>query len=203
MTETATLRSRLPATMVTLAASVVVVAGMKAAQTLVVPFMLSLFLAIIAAPAVNWLQQRRVPAAVAVLLVVMIMLAILTIFGGLIGGTVNRFIAAIPQYQARLDGLVASIPGTLERFNLELSQSDLQEVLAPGSVMSWVGGGLKGLAAILSNTFMIALIVVFMLLEGIWLPVKLRVAFGEDSAVVGREGELRRWPPRAGRAALL
>ncbi len=50
--------------------------------------------------------------------------------------------------------------------------------------MSWIGSGLKGLASILSNAFMISLIVVFMLLEGVWLPTKLKVAFGEASDAV-------------------
>jgi predicted PurR-regulated permease PerM len=180
------LRSNVPLTLVSLAAAVIVIAGLRAAQALVVPFMLALFLAIIVAPLVTWLQGKRVPSAVAVLLVVVVLLAVLTIVGVVLGGTINRFVAAIPQYQARLDALVNSIPGLLERLPMEIEVDDREilGVIDPGSVMSWVGSGLKGLAAILSNTFMIALIVVFMLLEGIWVPTKLRVAFGEDSQAV-------------------
>lgn len=186
MTRISALKSKIPATLVSLAAAVILIAGLRAAQALVVPFMLALFLAIIVAPGVKWLQRRRVPAAVAVLLVVVVLLAVLTVVGVILGGTVNRFVAAVPQYQARLDALVQSIPSVLDRMPLELEfdNADLQEIIDPGSVMSWVGIGLKGLAAILSNTFMIALIVVFMLLEGVWVPTKLRVAFGEDSDAV-------------------
>ena len=43
------------------AAVVVVLAGLKAAQTLVIPFLLALFLAIICFPAVAWLNARKVP----------------------------------------------------------------------------------------------------------------------------------------------
>jgi len=180
------LRSRLTLTLVGLAASVVVIAGLRAAQSLVVPFMLALFLAIIGAPAVKWLRGKRVPSAVAVFVVVILMLAVLTVFGVVFGKSVNRFIAAVPQYQERMDALVDSIPGVLERFDIDVDDADLQDVVKPGSVMGWVGSGLKGLAAILSNTFMIALIVVFMLLEGVWVPTKIRVAFGETSDAVQR-----------------
>jgi len=192
MSQAAWSRSRLPMTLVGLAAAVVVIAGLRAAQALVVPFMLALFLAIIAAPGVSWLRRRGVPVAVAVLVVVLVMLAVLSAVGVLLGGSVNRFLAAIPQFQERIDGLVGSLSELLERFDFETAPGELEEVISPGSFMSWIGGGLKALAAILSNIFMIMLIVVFMLLEGVWLPVKLRVAFGSDSDAVHRMDEAAR-----------
>lgn len=188
MKDRSSLRSRLPLTLVSIAAAVVVIAGLRSAQSLVVPFMLALFFAIIAAPAVNWLQRKRIPPAAAVVIVVMLMLAVLSVVGVVLGGSVNRFVAAIPQYQERIDGLLDAIPTYAERFDLEVDRSELQDVISPGSVMGWLGSGLKGLAAILSNTFLISLIVVFMLLEGLWLPTKLRVAFGESSEVVQQVG---------------
>ncbi len=115
MTDPRILRTGLPVTLVSLAAAVVVIAGLRAAQALVVPFMLALFLAIIAAPGVAWLQRRRVPAAIAILLVVIVMLAVLTVVGIVLGRSVNLFIAAIPQYQLLMDRLVESIPASLRK----------------------------------------------------------------------------------------
>ncbi len=181
MSESPLLRTRFLITLVSLASLMVVIAGLRAAQALVVPFMLALFLAIIAAPGVSWLRRRRVPDAVAILAVVIVMLAVLTVVGIVLGRSVNLFIDAIPQYQARMDRLVDSIPGALEAFNIDIEKAEIQEVISLGSIMSWVGSGLKGLASLLSNAFMISLIVVFMLFEAVWLPTKIRVAYGEAS----------------------
>lgn len=52
-----------------MAAFVVVVAGMRAAQPLVVPFLLATFLAIICTPPLEYLRRRRVPAPVALAIV--------------------------------------------------------------------------------------------------------------------------------------
>ncbi|MCU7854462.1 MAG: hypothetical protein KZQ79_02010, partial [Candidatus Thiodiazotropha sp. (ex Lucinoma borealis)] len=52
------------------AAFVVVVAGMKAADTLLIPFLLSLFIAVIAAPPLFFLKQRGLPGSLAMILVV-------------------------------------------------------------------------------------------------------------------------------------
>jgi predicted PurR-regulated permease PerM len=183
-TERRLLRSGLPVTLLVLASSVVVIAGVRAARDLVVPFMLALFFAIIAAPGVNWLQRRRVPPAVAVLVVVIAMLSVLVVVGAMLGGSVNNFVAAIPQYQDRLDGLVETIPNLFGRFDIHITESEVREVVSPGSVMNFIGGGLKGMASLVSNGFVISLIVVFMLLEGLWVPTKLKVAFGEESETV-------------------
>lgn len=184
MAERRLLRSGLSVTLLTLAAAVIVIAGLRAAQDLVVPFMLALFLAIIAAPAVNWLQRHRVPSAVAVLVVVVVLLAVLLVVGAILGRSVNSFIAAVPQYQSALDSLVERIPEVFARFDIEVAESEVREVVSPGSVINWVGNGLKGVASLVSNVFMITLIVVFMLLEGVWVPTKLKVAFGSGSDVV-------------------
>ncbi len=184
MSESRVLQTGLSRTLLALAASVVVIAGLRAAQNLIVPFLLALFLAIIAAPGVTWLQRKRVPASLAILVVVIVMLAVLTVVGIVLGRSVNLFVAAIPQYQVRIDGLVQSIPGFLEGFGIAIDPGEIEEIISPGSIMGWVASGLKGLAALVSNAFMISLIVVFMLMEAVWVPTKLRVAFGQDSGTV-------------------
>jgi len=187
--QTRGLRTRFPATLLSLAASVIIIAGLRAAQDLVVPFMLALFLAIIAAPAVTWLKKKRCPSSVAVLGVFILMLGLLLVFGLVLGGSVNRFVAAVPQYQERINGLAVSLIELLESFDIPVEDSDLLEIFSPGSIMGWIGTGLKGLASLVSNAFMISLIVVFMLLEGVWIPTKLRVAFGEAAQAVQQISE--------------
>ena len=57
--------------LVSLAAFVVIVAGMKAAAPLLVPFLLALFIAIILAPVFNGLQRWGLPSGIALLAVVL------------------------------------------------------------------------------------------------------------------------------------
>ena len=48
------------------ASFVIVVAGLRAAQTLVVPFLLAVFLAVVSVPFMRWLQNKGVPRALAI-----------------------------------------------------------------------------------------------------------------------------------------
>ena len=77
------------------AAAVVVLAGLKAAQTLVIPFLLALFLAIICFPVVAWLTSRKVPVGLAVVLVVVVLLAAFSGFGAIVGGSVKVHMVCI------------------------------------------------------------------------------------------------------------
>jgi len=54
--------------MLILASFVIIVAGMKAAESIIVPFLLALFIAIIALPPFLWLQQKKVSKVIACLL---------------------------------------------------------------------------------------------------------------------------------------
>ncbi|MGB0911130.1 MAG: AI-2E family transporter, partial [Nitrospirales bacterium] len=75
--------------LITAAGFVIVVAGMRAAESILVPLLVSAFLAVISASPVFWLQRKRVPAPIAVLLVVLAALGLSLGFGALIGSSLE------------------------------------------------------------------------------------------------------------------
>lgn len=181
-------REGTPATrlLLALAALVVVIAGLKAAQTILIPVLLALLLAILASPAVFWLRARRVPTVAAVLLVVLVLLGVFAAFGAAFGGSINGFMDAAPRYQERVDALGASARGWLEARDIDVGRIDTNEVFQPGALIGFLGKGLAGLLAALSNTFVVMLILVFMLFEAAGLPVKMRAALGNSDADLSR-----------------
>ncbi len=55
------------------AALIIIIAGLKAASEIVVPFMLSMFIAIICTPLLTWLTKHKVPTWLAIILVISLM----------------------------------------------------------------------------------------------------------------------------------
>jgi len=161
------------------AAAVILISGLRAAQSLIIPFLLALFLAIIVSPLVGWLKSRRVPTILAVLMVIILLVGTLSGVGALVGGSVNEFIAAIPTYQVKLNQFMASSDAWLERFDVDLPSVEIMDYVNPGALMNALGAGLRGLAATLSNTFLILLTMAFILLEASTIPVKMQAAFGD------------------------
>ena len=167
------------------AAVVVVLAGLKAAQSLIIPFLLALFLAIICFPAVAWMTSKRVPVGIAVLTVVVVLLGAFSGFGAIVGGSVDEFTAFATQNQARFDGLVQSASAWFEARQIDPESLDLLNMLQPGKLINLLGGVLKNLAGVLSNFLLILLTMIFMLFEAASIPTKVRAAVGPGRFDIG------------------
>ncbi|VTR47496.1 Transport of quorum-sensing signal protein [Serratia fonticola] len=74
-----------------LAMLVVILAGIKAAADIVVPFLLAVFLAIVLNPLVLLLERFRVPRALGVTLLVIAIVVLLLTLVGMLGASLNEF----------------------------------------------------------------------------------------------------------------
>ncbi len=180
------------------ACTIIVIGGLKIAGKLLIPFFLAAFLAMLCLPAVGWLTRHRLPNIVAVLLVVLVLGGLLSAVGAIATTSINQFTAAAPRYEERVDQLWASISEWLDRAPFEILPFDLNEdesfeplaMIKPGQLLSFLGTSLKGVLAALSNTFLVILTLVFMLLEATTFPTKIRLAFGGDSSEVDKFSEV-------------
>ena len=165
--------------LVTLAALVVVIAGLKAAQALLVPFLLAFFISIICAGPFHWLRAQRVPAAVALLLVIsVVMLGGLTVLT-VIGTSVNDFTNELPVYQEKLRTQTFTLFNRLEGLGIKLSRQVILDHFDPGALMQSAAGMLATAGGVLTNSFLILLTVAFILFEAAGMPNKLRAALSD------------------------
>jgi predicted PurR-regulated permease PerM len=177
------IQNRNAGALISIAAVVVIVFGMQAAKVLLVPFLLAVFLALIAVRPMLWLQERKVPAIVAVLLIVTAMMLVLAVVGVIVGSSIAEFTAALPTYQARLDGIVNATISFLSRLaGDEQSFANLNDLINPGWAMGMAANILNALSDALTNTFLILFTMVFILLEASSARVKIRAAFGRDAS---------------------
>ena len=164
-----------------LAALVVVVAGLKTASELLVPFLLAIFITILCAPLMYWLTDKKVPESLAVVLVLSAVLSIGLFLAAFIGGSINDFSRNLPVYQSRLreetEGLVQWLAG----WGVTISEELILSHFNPSVAMGMTGKLLSGLGGMLANTFLIVLTVVFLLLEASGLPRKMHRALGDAS----------------------
>ena len=172
--------------MLTAAALVVVVAGLRAAKDILIPILIAFFLAVLAAQPVAWLRRRRVPNALAVALVVGVVLLALSGFGAVVGTSVNEFTDAIPRYQTRLSTLDDDVRQWLDELPFEHPPIEFIDIINPGQIIDLMGRGLRGIVATLSNTLLVVLTMVFMLMEAATLEVKLRAMFGSRPGLTER-----------------
>ena len=155
------------------AAFVIVVAGMREAQSLLVPFLLSIFIAIVVAPLLAILLRHRIPTLIAVILIAMIIVAVGLLIGGLIGNSVDSFSQQLPFYQEKLRQLMAAMLRWLAEYGIDISTHSVTALLDPARAMHMAAQGLTSLTGLLANTFLILLTVAFLLFESSDMPAKL------------------------------
>ena len=156
------------------AAFVVIVAGVKAAEAIMVPFLLAAFIATTAATPVFWLHRRRVPFGLAIAAVALALIVGLVGVGALVAESARAFLAQMPFYQERLLELAGGAIDMARSLGIDLSGAPVLETFDPAAVFAMAGNTLLGFGSVLSNGFLILLTVIFMLAEASSFPRKLR-----------------------------
>lgn len=175
--------NKAPNLLVLLAAFVVVIAGMKAAASLVVPFFLSIFIAIVSAPGIFWLQSKRVPMPLAIVIGLIVLISVIVAIASLLGSSINDFIAQIPIYRERFFGQINQVAVWLLQFNIKLDTSQLSSYVDPDQALRLVGSTFTNLSGMLSQSFFIILTTIFILVEASSFPVKLKAILEKEDSM--------------------
>ncbi len=168
------------------AALIVIVAGLKAAGDLILPFIFSLILTVVVYPIVAWFRRKKIPTLLAVLIVVGVIAVALVAAAGMTAAIAAQFSAAMPGYQQKLGALFASGQALLARLGIETGAVNIGETVNPATAMKLVGKTLDSLTSILSQTTLVILTVAFMLFEVSEFSDKFQKAFGGGRERMGR-----------------
>ncbi len=183
---------------------VVVIAGLKAAKALALPFLFAVVLAILAAPAVVRLERLRIPRTLSVVVVVAAVLGVMV-------GIANLTVATAQQFGENLDGykqlLIVQYETSwelpLERLLERLQSLGVDLYAVPGDMGAGSAAGLVGAALqtvvsyllgsvvdLLSNTLVITITLAFILFEAPDFPGKIRLAFRDGAERLAQWGGL-------------
>lgn len=167
--------------MINVAAFIVIVAGLKAATELLVPFLLAVFIAVLCAPLMIWLRAKKVPSVLSVLLVVVLFFLIAATLGTVIGTSLSAFYQDLPEYEQKLQQQGQSLIISLQGFGIVVDDDFLSNYIDPGAAMKMVAKVFSGLGGVLTNTFLILFSVIFILLEASDFPDKVKRALGSKT----------------------
>ncbi|RUL82213.1 AI-2E family transporter [Tautonia sociabilis] len=169
------------------AAMVLILAGIRAASDLVVPFLLALFLAVLITPSIDDLARLGLPRWLAVGVVTLIF-TVLSLLGlAYVGVSLNDLLWKLPEIQQQLDALRERAIAWLESIGVPMPAEEGETpVFDPASGVRLLGGLLSGVRNVLSDGLLILITVAFILLESSGFPAKLRAITGPESPAMGR-----------------
>lgn len=148
-----------------IAAGIIILAGLMAAQSIMIPIILSLFLSIILSQPILWLEKKKVPWGIGMLIVLVVSAILLFSLGGIIGKSISNFLKDAPQYDETLQQMIVGLIDSLNKAGASINSKQLLELIDPGKILSFTAGALSEIGRVMSDSFVIMLITIFMLLE--------------------------------------
>lgn len=148
-----------------LASIIIIIAGVMASKTILLPIILALFISIICAQPILWLEKKKIPYMLGVIIVIVGVGLLLVMLGGIIGNSLASFTRDAPKYEENLRQIAA---GTIDYFNnlgASINNEQLLSMIDPGKILNFTAGAVGEIGKIMSDSFMIMLITIFMLLE--------------------------------------
>ena len=175
----------------TLAALVIVIAGLKTAASIIVPFLLALFIVVIFLPFANFLQKKGVPWWLALTLVIVLILLIAFGVGTTLTVSVKAFTARLPSYNEKLLLYRNQLMDLFNKLGFQVTDQQIENIFDPGKIMRFAAGALKSFSDLFSNGLMILFTAILIFIEAGVFSDKLHFIIKEKSRrdFIGEIGE--------------
>lgn len=156
-------------------------------KSIIVPLVLASIIGFILNPIIKFLKKKHIPELISILLVIALTFFVLFIIGKVINGNIQSFMANIQQYEPRLKSLIQEILALLGKTESSITKENFSEEL-PGlaavienvSIRNIVTKILNSVTVLLSNTFLVLLYLVFILIGRNKLAYKFDAAFNPE-----------------------
>jgi predicted PurR-regulated permease PerM len=149
---------------------------------------LSAFIAIIFSGPLLWMEKRKVPTAVAILIIVAVIVLLGMLVATFVGSSLTQFYENVPVYQDRIEEMLKTLLGHIDKLGVHISPSVMMEYFDPRAVISWIASILSGFGGMLTNAFLIIMTVIFILFEGASMPAKIQRALPQSETAMQQLG---------------
>jgi predicted PurR-regulated permease PerM len=109
--------------------------------------------------------DKRIPKWLATILVLFGMIILFSGFAFLIGGTLSSFSGNVSKYESTLTAISNSFVRFLNEKGLNISNNQVSDLIQPARILEFTAGLANQLLNVMGNTFLIFLIVLFILME--------------------------------------
>jgi len=177
--------------LVVAAAGVVVIWGLRYLAPILLPFSLALFASVLTLPILAILRNRGVPSWIAILVAMSVVVGVASLLITTATASISELQGNLPVYSERLGTIQNEWITSLADRSSRLEENEIRDYLSslnllePERMIEFAGGLVGRAASILSQAFIVLIIMVFVLAEAIVLPGKLEAILG--TSVTGEE----------------
>ena len=153
---------------------------------ILLPLVVAFFLSMLFSPLVGALRRRKVPEAVSILLVLLLVFATLLIFSWIFYSSARSFTAAIPRYQDRVatmqSALTHRVSTSFPWLAEQIRGMQWDKAVDVSAVTGFLASSVGSFVVIIDEIVLIVLYLVFLLMGSESFPQKLKKALAEERA---------------------
>ena len=164
----------------------ITIACLKLAAVILVPFVLACFVAVVTMPAMFGLRRRGVGEVTAIALTVLINVVVLGALVALVAGSLGALNERLPVYADALQLKLAQWTTVLEARGIDVSAYLNRDLFDSTRVLGWITVVAQGALGVFKLTFLVGLILIFILAEATVLPYKFKAIVGSKKEATGR-----------------
>lgn len=155
---------------------IIIIGGIKATSSLILPFLLAIFISLMLYQPVRWLESKKVPKAISIILVLIVFGTSIFLIGDLLGHSIHQFSEGIPEYKEKLLSYSDTNAEKIDAFGIDFSEYNLFGG-EPGKMMDFVFSGLNQAKQVIGKLFFILLLTLFLLFDLDSFPYKFDAIF--------------------------
>lgn len=155
-------------------------------KSVLLPLVVAIFLSYLFKPLMIYLKKRRIPVAVSLIAVLLVIGVVLFGLSLIIYSSVNSFVDEAPKYQTRVNEIASDLQAwmteTAARYDISTSELDWRSAFNVSSITSILGAGLGSTVTLLGNIILMLIYMFFILTSSGDLVHKIRHSFNKDQS---------------------
>jgi len=179
------------------ASVVIIIAGLKAGAGILNQILLAFLLTMCITPLPEWLIKKRVPKGLAMAITLVVVLLGGFLISALLATSISNLVASIPEYQEKLSVFYNDLEEFAQSHNLNISDLFQKANISPERIIGLTQKIISVLTGFLSSSFVIAMLIAFMLIELLGYSADIRKGKRREARhlkwLTGMGGDLRKY----------
>ncbi len=158
----------------------------KELQSILMPFFIALILFFVFLPVYNYLNSKKIPSAISIILILLIVLVLSNTVSVFLFASINSFTQEFPKYEIKLGekihNLISAFDLNSDEVENLLKSLDIKSMFMEGKLTSAITQVLSGVTGIMGNFILIMFYLIFLLSESSSIKQRVKVAFSKENA---------------------
>ena len=171
---------------------IIILLGLRTAAEIVNGILLAWVIALVCLPVLKWLQGKRVPNGLAILITILLVIFALLALIIFVLVSINRLVATLPSYAGGASQELISIEAWLGEYGIDFSNLGSGEIINTDAIIAFALDILRSIVESLAGAVFMFIIFVFMVIDAGGLNTRLTSRLGAKSQLILRFNDYNR-----------